>query len=103
MHGRIAQESVKLIVAKWHDPGSPQRGLGQGEAEDPTRSRLVPASVGSALRLNQPTVQSEIFSPIRFISSRASALPLASSTGWCVWAVLRRCLKVWNVSRTSPL
>ncbi len=46
----------------------------------------------------------EILSPmLAFMCSSASALPRASSTGWWVWAVLRRCLKVANVSLTSPL
>ena len=37
------------------------------------------------------------------IASSASAFPRASSTGWCVWRVFRRCLKFFEVSRTSPL
>jgi len=44
------------------------------------------------------------FNPISsFICSSASALPRASSTGWCVWRVWRRCLNVANVSPTMPL
>ncbi len=44
-----------------------------------------------------------IFKPSSFICSRASALPRASSTGWCVCLVLRKCLKLVKVSFTSPL
>lgn len=44
-----------------------------------------------------------IFSPSACICSRASAFPRASSTGWCVCLVLRRCLKLAVVSRCIPL
>jgi hypothetical protein len=45
-----------------------------------------------------------IFKPIasRRCNS-ASALPRASSTGWCVWRVRRSDLKVFDVSLTRPL
>lgn len=45
-----------------------------------------------------------IFNPIScFMVKRASALPRASSTGRCEYAVPRQCLKFWKQSRTSPL
>ena len=42
------------------------------------------------------------FRPISTMASSASAFPLASSTGWWVWAVLRRCFQVANPSFTMP-
>jgi|GEM_PF-4143211 len=43
------------------------------------------------------------YNPIFFISNIASALPIASSTGWCVCLVFRKCLKFFLVVFTKPL
>ena len=47
---------------------------------------------------------SEILTPNSvFMDSKASALPIASSTGLCVCGVLTRCLKLANMSLATPL
>lgn len=72
------------------------------------RGRRLRTRSGVACRLTsfvESSAQSStIFSPrSSFMWRSASALPRASSTGWWVCLVLRRCLKVWNVSLTRPL